>query len=231
MNAISAHPADTPARSSVLVWDAAVRVFHWLMVVCFAGAYLTSESETWRLLHVTLGYTMAGLVVFRIVWGFVGTRHARFSSFIRGPKAVVRYLRTLLSRQPEHHTGHNPAGALAIVGMLALTASIAATGWATYNDMAGEWVAELHEGVSTAMLVLVGLHLAAVVVSGWLHKENLARAMLSGRKVATPGEGIRSPWWIVAVLLLSAVLGFWYLQWNNAPASSIGQSANAHPPR
>jgi cytochrome b len=201
------------------------------MVVCFAGAYLTSESETWRLLHVTLGYTMAGLVVFRIVWGFVGTRHARFSSFIRGPKAVVRYLRTLLSRQPEHHTGHNPAGALAIVGMLALTASIAATGWATYNDMAGEWVAELHEGVSTAMLVLVGLHLAAVVVSGWLHKENLARAMLSGRKVATPGEGIRSPWWIVAVLLLSAVLGFWYLQWNSAPASSIGQSAYAHPAR
>ena len=213
MNAISAHPADTPARSSVLVWDAAVRVFHWLMVVCFAGAYLTSESETWRLLHVTLGYTMAGLVVFRIVWGFVGTRHARFSSFIRGPKAVVRYLRTLLSRQPEHHTGHNPAGALAIVGMLALTASIAATGWATYNDMAGEWVAELHEGVSTAMLVLVGLHLAAVVVSGWLHKENLARAMLTGRKIGRPGEGIDTVWRVIAALLMAGVLGFWYLQW------------------
>ncbi len=220
MNAISAHPAEAPNYSSVLVWDAAVRVFHWLMVVCFAGAYLTSESEAWRLVHVTLGYTMAGLVAFRIIWGFVGTRHARFASFIRGPRAVARYLRTLLSRQPEHHTGHNPAGALAIVAMLALTTSIAATGWAAYNDVAGEWVAELHEGVANAMLLLVGVHLAAVVASGWLHKENLVRAMLSGRKVATPGEGIRSAWHIVAALLLAAVLGFWYLQWSQRPSQT-----------
>jgi cytochrome b len=225
MNAISAHPAEASARSTVLVWDAAVRVFHWLMVVCFAGSYITSESEAWRLVHVTLGYTMAGLVAFRVIWGFVGTRHARFATFIRGPRAVARYLRTLLSRQPEHHTGHNPAGALAIVAMLALTAAIAATGWAAYNDVAGEWVAELHEGVANAMLLLVGVHLAAVVVSGWLHKENLARAMLNGRKVAAPGEGIHSAWRIVAVLLLAGVLCFWYLQWTQRPSESR-QTAN-----
>ena len=221
MSATSALRAEEPAApigntalvKSVLVWDAPVRVFHWLMVLCFAGAYLTSESETWRLLHVTLGYTMAGLVAFRIIWGFVGTRYARFSSFVRGPRVVAAYLRSLLTRKPEHHVGHNPAGAIAIVGMLALTAAIAATGWATYNELSGEWVAELHEVIANGMLLLIGLHIAAVVVSGWLHRENLARAMLTGRKDATISQGIQSAWRVVAVLILAAVAGFWYLQW------------------
>jgi cytochrome b len=221
MSATSALRAEEPAApigntalvKSVLVWDAPVRVFHWLMVLCFAGAYLTSESETWRLLHVTLGYTMAGLVAFRIIWGFVGTRYARFSSFVRGPRVVAAYLRSLLTRKPEHHVGHNPAGAIAIVGMLALTAAIAATGWATYNELSGEWVAELHEVIANGMLLLIGLHIAAVVVSGWLHRENLARAMLTGRKDGTTSQGIQSAWRVVAVLILAAVAGFWYLQW------------------
>jgi cytochrome b len=221
MSATSALRAEEPAApigntalvKSVLVWDAPVRVFHWLMVLCFAGAYLTSESETWRLLHVTLGYTMAGLVAFRIIWGFVGTRYARFSSFVRGPRVVAAYLRSLLTRKPEHHVGHNPAGAIAIVGMLALTAAIATTGWATYNESAGEWVAELHEVIANGMLLLIGLHIAAVVVSGWLHKENLARAMLTGRKNGTISQGIPSAWRGAAALILTAVAGFWFLQW------------------
>ena len=170
MNATSALPAKDSSISAgnpavaptVLVWDAPVRVFHWLMVVCFAGAYLTSESETWRLVHVTLG---------------------------------------------------NPAGAVAIVAMLALTATIAATGWATYDEVAGEWVAELHEVVANGMLLLVGFHIAAVVVSGWLHHENLARAMLTGRKGAASNQGVHSAWRTVATLLVVAVVGFWYLQW------------------
>ena len=115
MKTTYASPADMPAedaaRPAILVWDAPVRVFHWLMVLSFAGAYLTAESERWRLLHVTLGYTMAGLVVFRIVWGLLGSRYAKFSSFVRGPAAVARYVRSLFNGQPEHHVGHNPAGA------------------------------------------------------------------------------------------------------------------------
>ena len=73
-----------------------MRVFHWLIVLCFAGAYLTAEHESWRLVHVTLGYTMAGLVVFRLLWGVVGTRYARFSNFVRGPRAVTAYIRGML---------------------------------------------------------------------------------------------------------------------------------------
>src|SRR5689334_25268350 len=147
MNTPSASPVDsasaeaggTPATRTILVWDAPVRVFHWLMVLCFAGAYLTAESERWRLAHVTLGYTMAGLVAFRLLWGWVGTRHARFSSFVRGPEAIARYLRGLVGGRPEHHAGHNPAGALVIVALLGMTLVVTAAGWATYNEVGGHW--------------------------------------------------------------------------------------------
>ena len=94
----------------IRIWDAPVRVFHWLMVLCFAGAWLTAESERWRLVHVTLGYSMAGLVVFRLVWGLIGTRHARFASFVRGPAAVAQHVRAMLRGRPEQHAGHNPTG-------------------------------------------------------------------------------------------------------------------------
>jgi cytochrome b len=215
MNTESASPAE-PRR--ILVWDAPVRVFHWLMVLCFAGAYLTAESEQWRLLHVTLGYTMAGLVVFRVLWGLVGTRHARFASFVRGPAAVKRYLASLVSGRPEHHTGHNPAGALAILALLALAVVVTATGWATFSEVGGKWLEELHEGAANVMLALVGIHVAAVIVSSWLERQNLVAAMISGRKPGTPDQGGRRAWRSVAAIMLSAVLGFWWLQWQDAPA-------------
>ena len=215
MSTMSASPVKNPTK--ILVWDAPVRIFHWLMVLSFAGAYLTAESESWRLVHVTLGYTMAGLVAFRLVWGLTGTRYARFAAFVRGPKAVARSLHALLRGQPEHATGHNPAGAIAIVAMLGLTAAIGATGWAAYNDISGEWVAELHELVANAMLLVVGIHVAGVVVASWLHKENLVRAMVTGRKLGSPEDGIRSAWRILAIVMLASVVGFWYLQWQSAP--------------
>lgn len=227
MKTKSASPVDAPLAQPVLVWDAPVRVFHWLMVLSFAGAYLTAESEVWRLAHVTLGYTMAGLVAFRLVWGLAGTRYARFASFVRGPQAVLAYVRSMLRGQPEHHTGHNPAGAVAIVAMLLLTAGIAASGWVVYNDLAGEWVAELHEVLSHAMLLVIGVHVAGVVVASALHGENLARAMVTGRKLGTPADAIRSAWRMVAVLLLASVLGFWALQWRSAPTGEGAQGSAA----
>ena len=112
----------TPDAPPVLVWDAPVRVFHWLLAASFVGAYITAESERWRLVHVTLGYTVGALVVFRLLWGLVGTRHARFSAFVRGPAAVAAYLRSLPGGGGEHPVGHNPAGGWAIVGLLTLAA-------------------------------------------------------------------------------------------------------------
>jgi cytochrome b len=227
-------PLDAPANERVtrkiLVWDAPVRVFHWLTALCFAGAYITSEGERWQLLHVTLGYTMAGLVGFRILWGLMGTRYARFSTFVRGPKAVTSYVRAMLRGKPEHHTGHNPAGALAIVALLSLTLVIAASGWATYNEISGEWLAQVHKVAANVMMAVVGVHIAGVVVASWLHKENLVRAMVTGRKLGTHEEGIRNAWRTVAVLMLAAVLGFWWLQWQSAPSGGTladGPAASA----
>ena len=221
MNVTSAFRADAPstdpASRRILVWDAPVRVFHWLIVLSFAGAWLTAESERWRLLHVTLGYTMAGLVGFRILWGLVGTRHARFSSFVRSPAAVGRYLRAMLRGQPEHHIGHNPAGALAIVALLGLALAIAASGWAVFNDAGGGWMEGIHEISANVMLAVAGVHVAGVLFASRLHHENLIGAMFTGRKPGRPEEAVRSAWHSVAVLMLVAVLGFWWLQWQAAP--------------
>lgn len=207
------------ATTRILVWDVPVRVFHWLMVLSFAGAYVTAESERWRLLHVTLGYTMAGLVAFRIVWGMVGSRYARFSSFVRGPAAVLRYLRALKGPRPEHHTGHNPAGALAIVAMLGLALLITASGWAVYNEVGAEWWEDVHELAGNAMLALVGVHIAGVLLASRLHHENLVGSMVTGRKSGRPDEAIRGAWRAVAGLMLVAVLSFWWWEWQGAPAA------------
>jgi len=209
---------ETPSKT-ILVWDAPVRVFHWLLVLSFAGAFITAESERWRLVHVTLGYTMAGLVVFRLLWGLIGTRHARFASFVRGPRSVFNYLRSALGGRAEHYTGHNPAGALAIVALLALTLITAAFGSAAYSELGGEWVGKVHGATANLMLAIVGVHVTGVVLGSLLHRENLVRAMVTGRKSGQPGEAIRSSWRVVAVAMLSTVLGFWWLQWHDAPVA------------
>lgn len=214
-------PASTPRR--VLVWDAPVRVFHWLLAASFIGAWLTAESERWMLVHVTLGYTVGGLVAFRVLWGLLGTRHARFGDFVRGPRAVVGYLKSLVGRGgdggggAEHPVGHNPAGAWAILGLLGGSALIVATGWATYQDLGGGALEELHEGLAKAVLALVFVHVAGVIVSSRLHHQNLVRAMVDGHKLGWPEDGIRSAWRSLAALMVVAVLGFWSWQWTQAP--------------
>jgi cytochrome b len=219
-------PAECPART--LVWDAPVRVFHWLMVASFAVAWLTSDSERWQLVHVTAGYTMAGLVAFRVLWGLVGTRHARFTDFVRSPWTALDYLVSLADRRPQHHAGHNPAGGLAILALLALAALTAATGWANYDELAGHWMEEVHEVLADTMLGLVVVHVAAVILGSVLHRENLVAAMIHGRKPVPPREGIRSPWRSVAVVLLAGVLGFWWLQWQSAPPQQQGAAGPRH---
>ncbi len=201
----------------VLVWDLPVRVFHWLLALSFAGAWLTSESERWHLAHITFGYTMAGLVGFRLVWGLIGTRHARFGAFVHAPAAAWRYLKSLFTSTPEHPIGHNPAGALAIVGLLALIALTAATGWANEIDLAGDWLEEVHELSANALLLLVLVHLVGVAVGSLMHRENLVRSMITGRKRGPAEQGITRPWRWLGALLLLAVLGFWGLQWQTAP--------------
>lgn len=193
----------------ILVWDLPTRLFHWLLAATFAGAWLTADSERWIDVHAMLGYTFAGLIAFRLVWGFVGSRTARFSSFVTGPGPVRRYLLSILTLRPEHHVGHNPAGGWAVLALLGLGIATALSGYAAFNDVGGHWLEELHEGAAGAMLALVFVHIGAVLVSSVIHRENLVRAMWSGFKRGSPAEAIRRKRWIAAGALLAMVAGIW----------------------
>jgi cytochrome b len=189
----------------ILVWDLPVRLGHWLMVGGFCLAWLTGDSETFRLVHVIAGATVLGVATFRLPWGFIGSRYARFVDFVRGPARVKDYLFSLLRLQPAHHVGHNPAGGWAIAALLALGILTGLAGWATYNDIGGHWLEDLHEGLATAMLTVVIVHIAGVVSGSLLHGENLVRAMVNGRKQGTTAEAIPSARPFAAFLLLAWV--------------------------
>ena len=210
----------------ILVWDLPTRLFHWLLAASFAGAWLTGDSERWRDLHLMLGYSVAGLIVFRILWGFVGSRYARFRSFLFRPSELAAYLRSLVARSPSHYLGHNPAGSVAIFLLLALGLVTALSGWATYQELGGDWLEELHEGAAVAMLAVVGVHIAGVLVSSLLHRENLVRSMITGRKLGEPDQGIARRYGVVAALLLALGTAFW--AWYPTGSDGGGGVSAAH---
>jgi cytochrome b len=196
-------------KTRILVWDAPTRVFHWLLAASFAGAYLTSESERLRDIHLVLGYTLLGLIGFRLVWGLVGTRYARFRSFAFGPGQVLAYLRSLLTVAPKHYVGHNPAGSWAIYLILGLGLLCGVTGYASEADIGGELMKEMHESVAAGMLTVVVVHVCGVIASSLLHRENLARSMINGYKLGPAAQGIRRAWWPVAIAICAVVAALW----------------------
>jgi cytochrome b len=200
----------TQKKQAGLVWDMPVRVFHWSLALSFAGAWLTAESEYWKLWHLSFGYSMALLIVFRLLWGLLGTPYARFTQFVRGPAAVKAYFLSYLRGQPQHHVGHNPAGALAILAIMATVLITVITGYTTYQEIGGEWQSDLHEATASLLMGIVVLHIAAVILTSVVHKENLVRAMLTGKKMITPGEAINYSWTSIALLLLSSLAGLWW---------------------
>lgn len=193
----------------IKVWDLPTRVFHWSLALSFLGAYFTSEGRELRPIHVMFGITVLALIIFRVIWGFAGTRHARFASFVRGPQQVKRYLLSLLAKTPEHHTGHNPAGALAIIGLIGLGLLVPCLGLLKFNHIGPHWLGDVHAVIANIMFALVCVHLAGVVVSSYLHHENLVRAMFSGFKQGASSEGIGGTRRTVGILVLLGVLGFW----------------------
>ena len=194
----------------ILVWDVPTRVFHWLLAGSFIGAFLTAESEMYRDVHVALGYLFLALIGFRVIWGLVGTRYARFRSFVFGPAQVLAYLKSLLRRSPQHYIGHNPAGSWVIYGLLLLGLLSGVTGYATYNEIGGDLFEELHEALSNAMLVLVAIHVTGVVASSLLHRENLVRSMISGYKPGEAHQGIQHSHWLMGMLLLAGAIALWF---------------------
>ncbi len=219
-------------QQSILVWDLPTRVFHWLLAACFVGAFATGDSERWRDIHIMLGYTMLILIAFRVIWGVIGSRYARFASFAFGPGRVAAYLGSLLSTKPEHHVGHNPAGSWAIYLLLGLALTAGITGYAVQNELGGEWLEGFHEGAANAMLAVVLAHIAGVIVSSLRHSENLVAGMITGRKIGDIAAGIRKPHRIVAVVLMAVVSGFWafgkpYVMPTDAAVAAVSSPADA----
>ena len=213
----------------VLVWDVPTRLFHWLLVASFAGAWISSESDAWLSVHAFLGYLMIGLIGFRLIWGFVGGRYARFSSFLFGPASGLAYLRQMMSHQGTRHLGHNPAGSQAIFLLLALGLIVAVTGIFTLSGEerqsgygisvsieVGRAFKKIHESGANLMLLVVIGHIVGVIAESLLHKENLARSMITGIKPApsdadegTPASKPHRP--VGALLLLTvATFGLWW---------------------
>lgn len=197
-------------NNRILVWDVPTRMFHWLLVLSFSGAFLTTESERYRDIHVMLGYILLGLIAFRMLWGVFGTRYARFRSFLFKPSAVMAYFQSLIKGKPTHYVGHNPAGSVAIWLLLALGIASGVSGVMLLQDVGGDALEELHEFVSYAMLAVVGLHVAGVAVSSVMHRENLVRSMITGFKAAGKNDGISRSYTWLGVIILAAVVAFWF---------------------
>jgi cytochrome b len=195
-------------------------MFHWLFALCFVGAYASADGESWRLLHVTLGYTLAGLLAFRVVYGLVGPRQARLAQLWRKLAGLPEWLRAL--RQPgsakvNWRQGQNLLMALAIVALMVVVVPVALSGYGTYNDWGGEWLEELHALSGDLFLALVLGHVAMLFGLSLLRRKNQAAPMLTGRMEGKgPDLAARNHGWL-AVLLLAAVLAFWGWQWQQSP--------------
>jgi len=197
-------------ESRVKVWDIAIRIFHWSLVVFFTIAYLTEDDlET---IHVYAGYAVIGLILFRLVYGFIGTRYARFWDFIYSPAKTFAYFRSILSGTPKHYLGHNPLGGWMVVFLLVSISLTSWTGLELYategkgplatniefiqtaradddhrgehgnESAAHEFWEDIHEVFANLTLLLVFLHVGGVIFSSMVHRENLVRAMITGYK-------------------------------------------------
>jgi cytochrome b len=184
------------ATTRIKVWDLPVRLFHWTLVTCFIVTFITEDDVLD--LHVLAGYIIAGLLVFRLIWGFIGSRYARFSDFVKSRAEVMAYLKQVLRFRAANYTGHNPAGGMMVIALLISLAITTLTGFAVYGaeEMSGPFVGlmsslpqfmgkvfeELHEFFANFTLLLVLIHVSGVIVTSIQHRENLVKAMINGYK-------------------------------------------------
>ena len=241
MNASFSSPVGAVPQTSVStptrrVIDAPTRVFHWLFALSFLGAYLSADGERWRMLHVTLGYTMAGLLAFRVVYGLVGPRQVRLSALLSKLRGGPDWLRSLW-RSPtpgnvNWRQGQNLFMVLAVVALMLAVVPVTLTGYASFNEWGGslwgiDWadvLGELHEAAGEAFLWLVLAHLGALAAFSLWRRTNLTTPMLTGR---TPGRGPdlvkHNHTWLAALVAL-AVVAYIAWEWSQAPRGLVNLS-------
>ena len=188
------NPDRNGAPREVYVWDPFVRLFHWTLVIAFTVAYILTDEDVLKI-HVWAGYVVGALVVARVIWGFVGPEHARFTDFVYSPGASLRYVRDLVLFRAERHLGHSPGGGAMVVTLLLFLAATVITGLMVYGGdqqagpLAGMFTKEfgesfegVHELIANITLALVLAHISAVILASFVFRENLPRAMFTGYK-------------------------------------------------
>lgn len=169
---------------TIRVWDPVVRLFHWTVVLgCALNLFVFEDGKA---VHRWIGYAVASALAIRVLWGFIGPGYARFASFVPAPRALVSYLKALAAGHEPRYLGHNPAGAVMMVGLMAILAALSLTGWMlTWDAFFGsEDLEDLHEMLANALLVLAALHAIAALFESWRHRENLVWSMITGDKRA-----------------------------------------------
>lgn len=218
------------------VWDLPVRVFHWTLVGAIVGAFVTNKlGVSYFKYHMWCGYTVIVLVLFRIIWGFLGTRHAQFREFLRGPVATLHYARTLASGRGRHYAGHNPLGAWMVVALLLAVGAQALLGLFSNDEifnvgsLAGYvskdlslQLTSLHRRLFYWIVAAVALHVLAVIAHHVFKQEKLVHAMITGRKPrdsVAESEGISSSriWLAIPLVITLAGALAWLIA--HAPAS------------
>ena len=235
----SSKPSDPPAAPQTQsprpatrrVTDATTRMLHWLMALSFAGAYLTADGDRWQRVHVTLGYTLAGLLVGRLLWGWVGPRQVRLSVLWRNLKGLPVWLKSLptvtsqATRLPAWRQGENLLMALAVALILAVIIPLTLSGYVVWDAWGGEWLEGVHEFFGTTLLALVLVHIGLVALLSLLRRKNQALPMLTGRVAGAGPDLARRNHRILAALVLTCVTGFWGWQWTEAPNKAAAQDA------
>ncbi|MEM1230048.1 MAG: cytochrome b/b6 domain-containing protein, partial [Pseudomonadota bacterium] len=208
----SADPTAAPAATTPpLVWDGALRLFHWSLALCFGVSWLTAElGVEYTEWHMRSGYAILGLLMFRLLWGLLGNRFARFAALLPRPRRILAYARTLPDRSAPASAGHSPLAVLAVWTLLALLAIQAGSGLFTTDDIiysgpyqgavsaaTSDWMTDLHHSNFDWLRLMVGAHLAAVLFYALYKRQNLVRPMVSGRNplLAAAQAASPTPWW------------------------------------
>lgn len=181
---------ERPSGERVKVWDPVVRLFHWTLALgCIANLTVLREAEG---PHTVVGYVLLAALGIRVLWGVVGSRHARFSDFVPSPARLAGYLRALSRGQEPRYLGHNPAGAAMMLALMALVAATGLTGWMMGLDAFwGEsWLEDIHEALANVILIMAALHVLGALVESWRHRENLIAAMVTGWKRPASGTDV-----------------------------------------
>jgi cytochrome b len=232
---------------AVLVWDLPTRVFHWLLVLCVATSYLTGGEEGWLfVVHTASGYLIAVLLLFRVIWGLIGSPRSRFRDFVHGRRAVADHVRGLLALDPPRYVGHNPLGGWMIIFMLIVLLFTVGTGLFSGEEggasglllplvaaPGNEGLGEVHEVFANLVLILAIIHVCGVLLDWWLTRDNLVSAMISGSKQldeasAWAEKPMASSWRMIFAVGVVAIAGGFLLAKTDFAALATAPGEQSH---